>query len=72
LNLFVRYQFTYVFRFDGGHGGRLSQLPLALLVLARQYMAFIAFVAFDFAAAGNAKSFRGRSVGFNLWHFSLL
>jgi hypothetical protein len=44
-------------------------MTFLLFAFVGQYMPFIGFVAFDLAAAGDAKSLRGRSVGFYLWHF---
>lgn len=47
-------------------------MPLSLLALARENVTFIAFVALDLTTAGDAKSFRRRSISFNFGHFSLL
>ena len=47
-------------------------MPLSLLALARENVTLIAFVALDLTTAGDAKSFRRRSISFNFGHFSLL
>jgi hypothetical protein len=70
--LLIRYQLANVARLDSRHRRRLSQMSLSFFVFARQNMAFESFVALDLTASGNAKSFRGRSIGFYLWHFLLL
>ena len=44
-------------------------MPLSLLALTRENVTFIAFVALDLTTAGDAKSFRRRSISFNFGHF---
>jgi hypothetical protein len=63
---------TYVLRFNRGNGRRFAQVSFALLAFARKYVLFVAFVAFDLACSGDAKSFRCGSVGFDFRHFLLL
>ena len=70
--LFIGYQFTNVLRFNRSDRRRVPQMPLSLLALARENVTFIAFVALDLTTAGDAKSFRRRSISFNFGHFSLL
>ena len=43
-------------------------MSLSLLALARENMTLIALVALDLTTAGDAKSFRRRSVSFNFGH----
>jgi hypothetical protein len=68
----IRYHSTDVLGFDSRHHSPLAQVPLAFLSLARKQMALKTFVPFHLAAAGDSKSFRGSSVGFNFWHCFLL
>jgi len=70
--LFIGYQFTNILRFNRSDHRRVPQMPLSLLALARENVTFIAFVALDLTTAGDAKSFRRRSISFNFGHFSLL
>jgi hypothetical protein len=70
--LFIGYQFTNILRFNRSDRRRVPQMPLSLLALARENVTFIAFVALDLTTAGDAKSFRRRSISFNFGHFSLL
>ena len=70
--LFIGYQFTNVLRFNRRHRRRVPQMSFSFLALARENVTFIAFVALDLTTAGDAKSFRRRSVSFNFGHFSLL
>lgn len=44
-------------------------MSFSFLALARENVTFIAFVALDLTIAGNAKSFRRRSISFNFGHF---
>jgi hypothetical protein len=72
LYLEIRYHSTDVFGFDSRHHGPLAQVPLALFPFARKQVALKAFVSFHLAAAGDSKSLRGSSVGFDFWHCFLL
>lgn len=67
--LFIGYQFTNILRFNRRHRRRVPQMSFSFLALARENVTFIAFVALDLTTAGDAKSFRRRSVSFNFGHF---
>jgi hypothetical protein len=47
-------------------------MPFSLFVLRRQNVPFETFIALDFSGAGQAKSFRCRTIGLNFWHWILL
>jgi hypothetical protein len=72
LRLFVGYELPDIFRLNRRNHRRLSQMPFSLFVFRRENVSFESFIALDFSAAGHAKSFRRRSVGFEFWHWLLL
>ena len=70
--LFVRYQSSDIFGFDGRHQRPVAQVPLAFFTLARKQVALESFVSLDLPACRHPESLGCRSVGFNFGHFCLL
>ena len=66
--LLVGYHLANIFSFNGGYRRRFPQMTLALGSFTRKYVLFVALVTFNFSGSGDAKSFRGRSVGLDFRH----
>jgi hypothetical protein len=65
---FVGYHPANIFSFDGGYRRRFPQMTFALRPFTRKYVLFVAFITFNFTGSGDAKSFRGGSIRFDLRH----
>jgi hypothetical protein len=70
--LFVWYELPDILRLDRRNHGCLAQMSFSLFVLRRENVPFESLIALDLSGAGQAKSFRRRSIGLNFWHWILL
>jgi hypothetical protein len=65
---FIGYHLANIFSLNRGYRRRFPQMTLALRPFTRKYVSFVAFVTFNFSGSGDAKSFRGGSISFDLRH----